>query len=149
MLLHGSCAARGADAVLLLGPPGCGKSDLVLRLMQDGWTLVADDQVRLDTAADGLRPSAPPALAGVLEVRGLGLLRDLPVADPPATLRLTVRLADRGDVPRLPEPDTWRAAGQAVPLLVLHAFDASTPRKLALALDAATDRARLAPGALP
>ncbi len=75
MLVHASCAARlgldGSEAVLLVGPPGAGKSDLVLRLIHAGWGLVADDQVVVE---DGVA-SAPAALAGVLEVRGLGLFR--------------------------------------------------------------------------
>ncbi len=140
MLLHGSCAARGADAVLLLGPPGCGKSDLALRLIHEGWTLVADDQVALHVEAEGTRLSAapPPALHGMLEVRGLGIFRDLPVAEPPPALRLAVHLAaDRAVMARLPEPEAWHCAGVDVPAVTLHAFDASAPARVALALDAA------------
>jgi HPr kinase/phosphorylase len=148
MLLHASCAALGGDAVILLGPPGSGKSDLVLRLIQDSaWRLVADDQVAL-TATDGrLHAAAPPALHGLLEVRGIGLVRGLPVADPPATLRLAVHLVPRAAVPRLPEPATWSAAGVALPAVALHPHDASAPAKLGLALAAATGRARLVAGA--
>ena len=40
MIFHASSVARGAEAALLLGPPGSGKSDLALRLIQGGWTLV-------------------------------------------------------------------------------------------------------------
>src|SRR5689334_5028662 len=106
MLVHASCAARGADAVLFLGPPGSGKSDLVLRLLDRGWRLVADDQVRL---GPGLLPEAPPALAGRLEVRGLGLFSGLPPASPPVVLRLAVELAERAAIPRLPGPRRWSA----------------------------------------
>lgn len=150
MLLHASCASRGGEAVLLLGPPGSGKSDLVLRLIQDpAWRLVADDQVVL-AAEDGvLRATPPPALRGMLEVRGLGILRDLPVADePPPVLRLAVHLAPRETVPRLPEPQDWDCAGCHVPALSLHAFDASAPVKLGLALDAARGRLAMVAGAL-
>jgi HPr kinase/phosphorylase len=153
MLLHASCAAHEGDAVLLLGPPGSGKSDLVLRLIQDrGWNLVADDQVEVAADAAGaggvLRVAAPPALRGMLEVRGLGLLRDLPLAaEAPPRLGLAVRLAPREEVPRLPEPQAWRCDGIAVPAITLHAFDASAPAKVALALAAATGRAPMAAGA--
>src|ERR1700760_1504181 len=69
--MHGSCVSRNEDAVLILGPSASGKSDLVLRLLSRGFDLVADDQVDID---DGIA-SCPPALAGLLEVRGLGIVR--------------------------------------------------------------------------
>ncbi len=150
MLLHASCVAHGGDAVLFLGPPGSGKSDLALRLIHGGgWRLVGDDQVRL-TPGEGrvLRASVPAPLRGLLEVRGLGLFSGLEVAeDPPSALRLTVRLARRAEVPRLPGPETWACGEIAVPAVTLDAFEASAPAKVALALAAATGRARQAAGA--
>ena len=92
MLLHASAIARGAEAVLLLGRPGSGKSDLALRLIQEGWALVADDQCVLRVEGNALRAEAPPSLRGMLEVRGVGIFAGLPVAAPDATLRLAVRL---------------------------------------------------------
>ena len=78
MPLHASCAAHQGDGVLILGPSGAGKSDLLLRLLGRGWDLVADDQVEL-MAEDGTLVARTPApLAGMMEVRGIGLLRDLP-----------------------------------------------------------------------
>ena len=146
MLVHASCVARGGDAVLLLGPSGSGKSDLALRLLRLGWQLVADDQVMLQAMEGSVRTSAPAALRGMLEVRGLGIFAALPVADG-ATLRLAVQLVDRSAVPRLPEPARWTGAGVAVPTVLLHAFDASAPDRVTLALDAALGRARQASGA--
>ncbi len=70
-LMHGSCVSRDGAGVLLLGPPGAGKSDLAMRLLARGFQLVADDQVAIQ---DGIARPAP-ALAGLLEVRGLGILR--------------------------------------------------------------------------
>ncbi len=149
MLLHASSVARGADAVLFLGPPGAGKSDLVLRLIQQGWTLVADDQVVLRPDAGTLRAEAPAALRGLLEVRGLGIFGPLPVAEPAPALRLVLHLRDRRDVPRLPEPESWSCEGIALPSVPLHAFDASAPARVALALDAVTGRVRQHAGPFP
>jgi HPr kinase/phosphorylase len=96
-----------------------------------------------------LRVSPPAPLRGLLEVRGLGLFSGLEVAeDPPPALRLTVRLVPRAEVPRLPGPaERWACGGIAVPAVALHAFEASAPAKVALALAAATGRARQAAGA--
>ena len=148
MLLHASSIARDGDAILLLGPPGSGKSDLVLRLLQSGWSLVADDQVVLQAEGGELRPSVPAALAGLLEVRGLGILGPFPTAAA-AVLRLVVHLLPRAEVPRLPEPATWSAAGITLPAIRLHGFEASAPAKLALALEAVLGRLGCRAGAFP
>jgi HPr kinase/phosphorylase len=140
MLVHGSCAARDGAAVLVLGPAGSGKSDLLLRLMGRGWALVADDQV----AVDGLAVAAPPALRGMIEVRGLGVFEGVPVAEG-ARLALVVRLVAREGVARLPMPDAWGEA--RVPMVALDGFDASACEKLGWALDAALGRARQRAGA--
>lgn len=142
MLLHASAVARGSDSVLLLGPPGSGKSDLALRLIREGWTLVADDQCTLRLEDGGaLRAEAPPALRGLLEVRGLGIFAGLDVAGPNAVLRLAVRLVGRDAVPRLPVPAVWTGPdGASLPEVALNAAAASATAKVALALDAALGR---------
>ncbi len=147
MLLHASSASREADAVLFLGPPGSGKSDLVLRLLGQGWRLVADDQVALTIAAGQLHGAPPPALRGLLEMRGLGIFRDLPLGPLPAPLRLAVQLTDRSAIPRLPAPQGWACLGLSLPCVSLHAFDASAPAKVGWALDAVLGRAAQQAGA--
>ena len=142
MLIHGSAAAWGSEAVLFRGPAGAGKSDLVLRLIGRGWQLVADDQVMLE----GEALSAPPALRGMLEIRGLGIFTALPVASP-ARLCLVVDLVAREDVPRLPEPAFWQGPAGAVPRIMLQAFEDSACDKIIHALGAATGRLRQKAGA--
>ncbi|MBO1075571.1 HPr kinase/phosphorylase [Roseomonas marmotae] len=145
MLQHGSCAASAGAGVLLLGVPGAGKSDLLLRLMQRGWQLVADDQVALSAVADGVTADAPEELAGLLEVRGIGIFQGLPHG--PAALRMAVLLVGREEVPRLPEPRAFEVLGHSLPLLALHAFDCSAPAKIELALGVAEARYALRAGA--
>ena len=135
MYWHASCVARqhrpGGDALLLLGPSGAGKSDLLLRLIDQGFALVADDQVIIE---DGLaRPPAP--LAGMLEVRGLGLFQLPYVA--PARLRLVVSL---GAMPaaRLPRPSLHPGLG--LPEIIVDPATPSAPARVALALEAACGR---------
>ena len=147
MLQHGSCAARHGAGVLLLGPPGAGKSDLLLRLMGEGWSLVADDQVLLRAEGGALRASAPPALRGMIEVRGLGLMAGLEL-EAETVLALAVDCVPPAEVPRLPEPARFEVLGRTLPRLALHATAASAPRKLALAMDALNGRIVCQAGAL-
>lgn len=130
MQIHGSCAAREGAGVLLVGPPGSGKSDLLLRLLSRGFDLVADDRVAIESG----RASPPPALAGLLEVRGLGIVR-LPHRAP-ARLALVVDVS--ATLPRLPEPA--RHAALDLPMVGIDAAAASAPERVALALDCALGR---------
>lgn len=135
MNYHASCAARqhqpGGDALLLLGPSGAGKSDLLLRLIDQGFALVADDQVVVE---QGLaRP--PEALAGLLEVRGLGLFHLPYVA--PARLRLVVVLGQT-QAARLPMPR--RHAGLDLPEIIIDPASPAAVARVALALEAACGR---------
>jgi HPr kinase/phosphorylase len=130
MQVHGSCAARDGAGVLLMGPPGSGKSDLVLRLLSRGFDLIADDRVDI---ADGIA-SAPASLAGMLEVRGLGVMH-LPHR-PQAALALVVELG--AAPPRMPVPT--RHAMLDLPQVGIDGTAASAPERVALALDCALGR---------
>ena len=110
--------------MLLLGPSGCGKSDLVLRLIDRGFLLVGDDRIDIENG----RVSPAAGLEGLIEVRGLGILR-LPWRGS-ARLRLACQLAEAP--PRLPEAAMH---GPGVPLLVIDPRPASAPLLLAHALD--------------
>jgi len=131
-LVHATALSIDGAGVLLLGPSGAGKSDLALRLIEGGALLVADDQVLLSEVDGSLRATAPPILAGLIEIRGVGIRR-LP-ATASAILRLAVELVPADRVDRLPEPAEQRYGGVALPLLRLAAFEASTPAKLRVAL---------------
>jgi HPr kinase/phosphorylase len=136
MQIHASCASLDGAGVLLVGPPGSGKSDLVLRLLDRGFCLVADDRVEIE---DGMA-RAPAALAGLLEIRGFGIVCLPHVAA--ARLALVVNL-ERGE--RLPLPQRHAATG--LPLINLDPERAAAPQIVALALDCARGRARQQVGA--
>lgn len=135
-LLHGTAIRLGQVGLLLRGPSGSGKSDLALRLIEGGARLVADDQIAAERDDTDIWLTAPPAIAGLIEVRGLGILR-LP-HDRSAVLRLVCDLVPRDQVERLPERGTCEILGIGVPQVALCAFDASTPAKLRFALRAMT-----------
>jgi HPr kinase/phosphorylase len=132
--VHGTSVALGSDGILLQGLPGSGKSDLALRLIDAGARLVADDQTELALVGDTVHMSAPAAIAGRIEVRGLGILRVPSV--PSAVLRLAVTLVAPQQIERLPEPQFCVLLGCSVPLLALAPFEASATAKLSLALRA-------------
>ena len=137
MQIHGSCASREGAGVLIMGPAGAGKSDLVLRLIDRGFVLVADDRVDLEEGV--ARP--PQGLAGLLEIRGLGLLQ-LPY-DGSARLALVVDLG--APHVRLPNPQIHPML--RLPVLAMDPTLASAPQRIALALDCALGRRALSAGA--
>ena len=136
--IHASCVARGDAGVLLLGPAGAGKSDLVLRLLECGFALVADDRVEVENGI----ARAPYGLAGLLEVRGLGIV-SLPHAEQ-ARLALVVDLDAKS--PRLPEPARDERFG--LPLIAIDPAAPGAPARIALALDCVLGRVRMLAGAL-
>ena len=132
--VHGTSVALGGDGILLRGPSGSGKSDLALRLIDEGGRLVADDQTELRLSGDDVAMAAPATIAGRMEVRGIGLLRVPSVAAAP--LRLVVDLAPGEAIERLPEPQSCDYLGRRFPLIQLAPFEASASAKLRLALAA-------------
>jgi RNase adaptor protein for sRNA GlmZ degradation len=133
-LIHGTAVAIGGRGLLLRGPPGAGKSDLALRLIGLGAVLIADDQVRLYRAGPCLLAAPPDTIAGLIELRGVGIRRLPYCRDVP--LALIVDLVPEGAVERLPEPAVAAIDGITLPTLSMAPFEASAALKLRLALDA-------------
>lgn len=140
ILAHATCVAlrlrrRAWRAVLLRGPSGAGKSDLALRLIEAGGRLVADDQTRIARSGRTLLAAAPAALAGLIEVRGIGIVklaRGQLLSR--ASLSLLVDLVPIDRIERLPEPAKEDLLGVRLPVLALAPFEASAVAKLRLAL---------------
>ena len=145
VLVHASCVALEGSGVLLRGAPGAGKSDLALRLIEDGARLVADDQVAL-TNSGGVLLAAPPArIAGLLEVRGIGIVSMDFV--PRCPVRLVVDLVAPDAVERMPAAARVTLSGHRLPRIALAPFEASAPAKVRLALAAGAARALATPSA--
>ena len=129
--LHASSVAIGGRAVLIVGKSGEGKSDLALRLIDRGATLIADDRTICRRETGALLACAPPTIAGKIEVRGIGIL-DMPHADR-VPVALVIAILD--EPPRLPDEQRYRCvAGIDVPVLALAALEPSAPIKVELAL---------------
>ena len=101
---HASCVAIGEFGLLIRGPSGSGKSDLVLRLLDEAnfAILVADDQVRISAVKGELIASPPPILAGKLEIRGQGIVTRPYLAA--IKLSHIIDLAPATEIARMPEP---------------------------------------------
>jgi serine kinase of HPr protein (carbohydrate metabolism regulator) len=128
-LIHASCIAIGHQAVLILGPAGAGKSDLALRLIDEGAYLVADDQVEVKKREGTLYASAPERLSGLIEIYGVGLLKGLKVLHE-APLALVVELVEPHFIERLPLPNHFTLDDVHILKIKLAPFEASAPAKI-------------------
>jgi HPr kinase/phosphorylase len=135
--VHASAVLIGARAVLIQGPSGSGKSRLALALLAVGdrgalllTRLVADDRTEIEAAHGRLLVRPAPALAGLIEVRGLGLRR-VPY-EPVAVVGSVVELAS-AEAERLPDParQTAEIARVRLPRLAVAAGQDPLPLLLA------------------
>ncbi len=130
--VHASTVAMDGRAVLISGPSGSGKSDLTLRLLDRGFTLVSDDQTIVRREDDRLIASPPTNIAGKLEIYGIGIVEMDHVADVPVTLLVELT----SEIQRMPDDSRERPIlGVSLPLVSIDAMAASAPSKVALALD--------------
>lgn len=130
-MLHASTVAIDGQAILITGISGSGKSDLALRLIDRGATLVSDDYTLVVRSDAALLASAPATIRGKLEVRGIGLVEceSLDVA----RAALLVRLG--GVIERLPTGEDHEViAGVRLPAISIAPFEASAPIKVEYAL---------------
>ena len=138
LLIHATAVAIetvfGPRAVLLRGCSGSGKSDLGLRLIDAGGRLVADDQSELKRRGALIIVRSPPTIAGLIEVRGLGIVRVEALAEAP--LALIADLAAPETIERLPERDKERLLGLDLPRIAVAPFEVSAAAKVALAVRA-------------
>jgi serine kinase of HPr protein (carbohydrate metabolism regulator) len=136
--IHASCVAVGDAGVLIRGASGAGKSRLVRELLARSAalgryaSLVADDRVAL-TAVNGRLIARPhPRLAGLMEVRGLGLC-DLSY-EAAAVVRLLVELVAEGDMPRMPHAAQAEITIQHITVPRLFASDAAAAAVIVMQL---------------
>jgi serine kinase of HPr protein (carbohydrate metabolism regulator) len=142
--IHGTAIAVAGNAVLIRGRSGAGKSDLALRclavpacaLAPESPVLVADDRVVAEAGPDGVVVSAPVALRGLIEVRGVGIVPVPSISS--ARLVLIVDLAWPAEIERLPDAlEPAEVCGRPIPRVLVAPFEAAAPLKLLAALGVA------------
>lgn len=113
-IIHATTVSLSGQGMLILGPSGSGKSSLALQLISLGARLVADDRTRVERSGQRVIATVPGAIAGMIEARGVGILK-LDAAGPTA-LNLVVDLS-RAEHQRLPEPHHYDLLGVTLPCL--------------------------------
>jgi hypothetical protein len=115
--------------VLIEGPSGAGKSDLALRALSQGFRLVADDRVVLWASGGRLFGRAPETLAGLIEVRGLGV-----IAEPALPFAGIALVAACRPAERIPPDTPTTRLGVELPQLSVSPLEASATAKIGRAL---------------
>lgn len=129
--IHASAVAIGGRAVLIGGLSGKGKSDLALRLLDRGASLVSDDYSFVRRQGEQLIVSAPATIIGKIEIRGVGLAEFPAESDVPVALFVDLDVTPE----RLPERGESRTfAGIPIPVVALSALEPSAPIKVEIAL---------------
>ena len=141
---HATCVAFGSIGILIRGASGAGKSTLALQLIDAAGyglgkslvraQLVADDQVLLQVKAGKLIASPPPALEGLLEIRGLGIMQVK--FKKSVTVKLVVDLVSLKSIERLPEPSSQQTEieGVSLPRITIASGNFAAPAILRAAL---------------
>ena len=138
-LVHATAVAIGGQAILLMGASGSGKSDLALRMMDRGATLICDDYCDIVDSESGPQIRAKTNITGAIEVRGVGIRKCEYVAQAPLNL---VLILDK-QPERLPSYDeSIELAGWSVPCFALSAFESSAPLKAEILLRLTVDAGR-------
>jgi serine kinase of HPr protein (carbohydrate metabolism regulator) len=126
--IHATAVVFDGLGMLLIGPSGSGKSDLALRLIDQGGTLISDDQTILSKEEQKLIASPPPNIKGLLEIRHIGIVPHDFVEN--VEIHLIISLQDYSNIPRYPEIHFEELEGIKLPLFYLDPFTISALAKV-------------------
>ena len=131
-LHHATCVEFEGKGVLILGPSGSGKSDLALRLIDQGAILISDDYVEVNCEKGQLIAHCAPNIEGLIEVRGVGLVKTDYIKS--TTLHLALELIHRDEIERLPIDKVFDQEECQIPLFEFDAFSVSAVAKIRVVL---------------
>ena len=126
--IHATAIEINGIAVLLRGAPGIGKSDLALRLIEEGAKLISDDRVQLIEINGQVCASSPESISGIMEVRGVGILNVESTSKIP--IGLLVELVVESEIERLPEPEYDQLLAHKIKVIKIDPFSVSATAKI-------------------
>ncbi|MDG1438857.1 MAG: HPr kinase/phosphatase C-terminal domain-containing protein [Emcibacteraceae bacterium] len=129
-LIHASCVEYFSKGILIIGSSGAGKSDLSLRLMDASGKLVSDDYVNVEAKNGKLIGSVVPNIEGMIEVRGVGLMKVGYIKKHP--IDMVLDLCEFENIDRLPEKEFFEQDGITIPLYKFDGFSVSALAKINL-----------------
>jgi len=132
-LHHASCVEYKGKGILILGESGAGKSDLAIRLLDAGGTLVSDDYVEIINENNLIIAKTAPNIGGMIEVRGVGLMNVDFLAE--MKLDLALELVAPNLIDRLPEVLYFEEGIAKIPFYKFDGFCSSAIAKINLIMD--------------
>lgn len=132
--IYATCVAIKGMGVLILGKSGSGKSDLALRLIENkNAVLVSDDRVNIEIKNGTLIASAPESIKGLLEVRGVGIVKQKYLES--VSVHLAIKLTDNiNKIERMPQESFCEIEGIKIPMMDLYPFEISAVDKIVIKL---------------
>ena len=130
--MHSSSVVIEDNGVLILGNSGCGKSDLALRLIDNGATLISDDVSICKKSLNNIYLHCPPEIKGLLEVREIGIIT-VPFVER-IKLSLVVNLKNKINE-RFPEDNYFKILGIKIPLITIDGKNSSAVAKIKVKLN--------------
>ena len=130
--IHSTSVVIDDNGVLILGDSGSGKSDLALRLIDNGATLISDDISICRKNSNDIYLYCPPEIKGLLEVREIGIIT-VPFVER-IKLRLVVNLKSNNNE-RFPKDSSFRILGIKIPIINIEGKNSSAVAKIKVKLN--------------
>ena len=130
--IHSTSVVIDDNGVLILGDSGSGKSDLALRLIDNGATLISDDISICRKNSNNIYLYCPPEIKGLLEVREIGIIT-VPFVEK-IKLRLVVNLKSNNNE-RFPKESSFRILGIKIPIINIEGKNSSAVAKIKVKLN--------------